>query len=218
MADLKSMKMSDKDRKLIEDAEALLGPEPTKMGFVKNMFWGNLRTDLVFPYPIPEAKETAACDQLLARLDEYLRNEHPAVQIDQEQEIPRWVIDRLFELGVMGMTIPKEFGGLGLGITSYNRVLERIGYSCGSTAVLVSAHQSIGCKAVMLFGNEEQKKRWLPHLAKDWVSAFCLSEPNVGCDAGGQETRCEKTPDGEFYVINGEKKWATSGAISGLFT
>ncbi|MGH7241940.1 MAG: acyl-CoA dehydrogenase family protein [Phycisphaerales bacterium] len=218
MADLKSMKMSDKDRKLIEDAEALLGPEPSKMGFVKNMFWGNLRTELVFPYPIPEAKETAACDQLLARLDEYLHKEHPAVQIDQEQEIPRWVIDRLFELGVMGMTIPKEFGGLGLGITSYNRVLERIGYSCGSTAVLVSAHQSIGCKAVMLFGNEEQKKRWLPHLAKDWVSAFCLSEPNVGCDAGGQETRCEKTPDGEFYVINGEKKWATSGAISGLFT
>ncbi|MBX3389097.1 MAG: acyl-CoA dehydrogenase family protein [Phycisphaeraceae bacterium] len=218
MADLKSMKMSDKDRKLIEDAEALLGPEPTKMGFVKNMFWGNLRTDLVFPYPIPEAKETAACDQLLARLDDYLHNEHPAIQIDQEQEIPRWVIDRLFELGVMGMTIPKEFGGLGLGITSYNRVLERIGYSCGSTAVLVSAHQSIGCKAVMLFGNDEQKKRWLPHLAKDWVSAFCLSEPNVGCDAGGQETRCEKTPDGEFYVLNGEKKWATSGAISGLFT
>ncbi|MBS0191301.1 MAG: acyl-CoA dehydrogenase family protein [Phycisphaerales bacterium] len=218
MADLKSMKMSDKDRKLIEDAEALLGPEPTKMGFVKNMFWGNLRTELVFPYPIPEAKETADCDQLLARLDEYLRKEHPSVQIDQEQEIPRWVIDRLFELGVMGMTIPKEFGGLGLGITSYNRVLERIGYSCGSTAVLVSAHQSIGCKAVMLFGNEEQKKKWLPHLAKDWVSAFCLSEPNVGCDAGGQETRCEKTADGEFYVINGEKKWATSGAISGLFT
>lgn len=218
MADLKSMKMSDKDRKLIEDAESLLGPEPSKMGFVKNMFWGNLRTELVFPYPIPEAKETASCDQLLARLDEYLRKEHPSVQIDQEQEIPRWVIDRLFELGVMGMTIPKEFGGLGLGITSYNRVLERIGYSCGSTAVLVSAHQSIGCKAVMLFGNEEQKKRWLPHLAKDWVSAFCLSEPNVGCDAGGQETRCEKTPDGEFYVINGEKKWATSGAISGLFT
>ena len=218
MADLKSMKMSEQDRKLIEDAEALLGPEPSKMGFVKYMFWGNLRTDLVFPYPIPEAKETAACDQLLARLDDYLDNEHPAIQIDQEQEIPRWVIDRLFELGVMGMTIPKEFGGLGLGITSYNRVLERIGYSCGSTAVLVSAHQSIGCKAVMLFGNEEQKKRWLPHLAKDWVSAFCLSEPNVGCDAGGQETRCEKTSDGEFYVLNGEKKWATSGAISSLFT
>jgi alkylation response protein AidB-like acyl-CoA dehydrogenase len=128
------------------------------------------------------------------------------------------VIDRLFEIGVLGMTIPKEHGGLGLGITSYNRVLERIGQYCGSTAVLVSAHQSIGCKAIMLFGTEEQKSRWLPRLAKDWLSAFCLSEPNVGCDAGGQETCCEKTEDGEFYIINGEKKWATSGAISAVFT
>ncbi|MFA6044598.1 MAG: acyl-CoA dehydrogenase family protein, partial [Phycisphaerales bacterium] len=154
--------------------------------------------------------------QLLAKLDEYLRTEHPAIKIDQDQEIPRWVIDRLFELGALGMTIPKDFGGLGMGITSYNRVLERIGSYCGSTAVMVSAHQSIGCKAVMLYGTEEQKKQWLPHLAKDWLSAFCLSEPNVGCDAGGQETYFVK--DGDYYVIHGEKKWATSGALSGLFT
>jgi alkylation response protein AidB-like acyl-CoA dehydrogenase len=219
MTDLKQLKgVSESDRKIIEDAEALLGPEPTSMGFTKNLFWGNLREDLVFPYPEQDARESAECDQLLARLDHYLRTEHPSTLIDQEQEIPRWVIDRLFDLGVLGMTIPKEFGGLGLGITSYNRVLERIGMSCGSTAVMVSAHQSIGCKAVMLFGNEEQKKVWLPHLAKDWLSAFCLSEPNVGCDAGGQETRCERTADGEHYIVNGEKKWATSGAISGLFT
>ena len=192
MADIKNLKgVSDKDKRLIEDAEALLGPEPTSMGFVKNLFWGNVRENLVFPYPEQEAREQAECDQLLARLDEYLRTEHPAVLIDQEQEIPRWVIDRLFALGVLGMTIPKEHGGLGLGITSYNRVLERIGASCGSTAVLVSAHQSIGCKAVMLFGSAEQKARWLPKLATEWVSAFCLSEPNVGCDAGGQETRSE---------------------------
>src|SRR4051812_42343814 len=219
MADLNQLKgVSEIDKKLIEDAEALLGPEPTSMGFVKNLFWGNLREDLVFPYPEQEARESAECDQLLARLDHYLKTEHPATLIDQEQEIPSWVIKRLFELGVLGMTIPKEHGGLGLGITSYNRVLERIGNYCGSTAVMVSAHQSIGCKAVMLFGTDEQKKQWLPRLAKDWLSAFCLSEPNVGCDAGGQETRCEKTPDGEFYIINGEKKWATSGAISGIFT
>jgi alkylation response protein AidB-like acyl-CoA dehydrogenase len=219
MADLKTLKgVSETDKKMIADAEALLGPEPTSMGFVKNLFWGNLREDLAFPYPEQEARESAECDQLLARLDHYLRTEHPTIQIDQEQEIPDWVVKRLFELGVLGMTIPKEHGGLGLGITSYNRVLERIGNECGSTAVMVSAHQSIGCKAVMLFGNEAQKKLWLPHLANDWLSAFCLSEPNVGCDAGGQETRCEKSADGEFYVINGEKKWATSGAISGLFT
>ncbi|MFN9077048.1 MAG: acyl-CoA dehydrogenase family protein, partial [bacterium] len=100
----------------------------------------------------------------------------------------------------------------------YNRVLERLGRSCGSTAVLVSAHQSIGCKAVMLFGNDEQQKRFLPLMARSTLSAFCLSEPNVGCDAGGQETRCELSADGTHYILNGEKKWATSGALSGLFT
>jgi alkylation response protein AidB-like acyl-CoA dehydrogenase len=219
MADLKNLKgISEADRKLLEQAEEWLGAEPTKMGPVKNLFWGNVKEDFYFPYPNQDAREQAECDQLLARLTDYLKQEHPAIDIDQNQEIPRWVIDRLFSLGVLGMTIPKEFGGLSMGITSYNRVLERIGMYCGSTAVLVSAHQSIGCKAVMLFGNAEQKAKWLPHLAKDWVSAFCLSEPNVGCDAGGQETNFTKTEDGEYYIINGEKKWATSGAISGLFT
>jgi len=217
MADLKNMKgISEADKKLLAEAEEWLGAEPTKMGPVKNLFWGNIKEDFYFPYPSTDAREQAECDQLLARLDDYLRNEHPSISIDQDQEIPRWVIEKLFSLGVLGMTIPKEFGGLGMGITSYNRVLERIGMYCGSTAVMVSAHQSIGCKAVMLFGNEQQKKEWLPHLAQDWLSAFCLSEPNVGCDAGGQETFFTK--DGDHYIITGEKKWATSGAISGLFT
>src|SRR5882724_8120098 len=166
MADLKTLKgVADKDRRMIEEAEVMLGPEPSSMGFVKNLFWGHLREELVFPYPRIEAEENGRCNELLARLDAYLSTEHPAIAIDQDQEIPRWVIDRLFELGVLGMTIPREYGGGGLGITSYNRVLERIGRYCGSTAVLVSAHQSIGCKAIMLFGTEEQKRRWLPGLA-----------------------------------------------------
>jgi alkylation response protein AidB-like acyl-CoA dehydrogenase len=211
--------ISEKDRKQIEQAQEMLGPDPSTMGLVKNYFWGNFREELIFPYPAgAPADETARCDQLLASLDHYLRTEHPTFEIDQKQEIPQWVIQKLFDLGVLGMTIPKEFGGGGFGITSYNRALERIGRVCGSTAVLVSAHQSIGCKAVMLFGTEEQKKRFLPRMARDTLSAFCLSEPNVGCDAGGQETRCELSPCGEYYVLNGEKKWATSGALSGLFT
>lgn len=214
--DLKNV--SEKDRKQIEQAQEMMGPDPETMGFVKNLFWGNFREELVFPYPEVPAEEAARCDQLLAELDAYLVNEHPALQIDREQEIPDWCIKRLFDLGVLGMTIPSEFGGLGLGITSYNRVLERIGRTCGSTAVLVSAHQSIGCKAVMLFGTDEQKQRFLPRLAADTLSAFCLSEPNVGCDAGGQETRCVLSDDGEHFILNGEKKWATSGALSGLFT
>lgn len=215
--DLKNV--SEKDRKQIEQAQEMLGPDPETMGLVKNYFWGNFRESVLFPYPTgASAEETARCDQLLASLDHYLRTEHPTFEIDQRQEIPQWVIQKLFDMGVLGMTIPKEFGGGGFGITSYNRALERIGRACGSTAVLVSAHQSIGCKAVMLFGTDEQKKRFLPRMARNTLSAFCLSEPNVGCDAGGQETRCEISPCGNYYVLNGEKKWATSGALSGLFT
>jgi len=221
-ADLKDMKgVSDRDKKMIADAETLLGPEPSEMGVVKNFFWGNLREELLFPYPEMDkvsADERRECDELVAKLRVYLKEEHPAVEIDQEQYIPEWVLKKLFDFGVLGMTIPKEYGGLGMGITSYNRVLEALGSRCGSTAVLVSAHQSIGCKAVMLYGTDEQKKEYLPKLAREWLSAFCLSEPQVGCDAGGQETTIELTDDGEHYIVNGEKKWATSGAIAGLFT
>ena len=119
MADLKNLKgISQADKQLLTEAEEWLGAEPTKMGPVKNFFWGVVKEDFYFPYPTQDAREQAECDQLLARLDDYLKNEHPAVAIDQEQEIPRWVVDKLFKLGVLGMTIPKEYGGLGLGITN----------------------------------------------------------------------------------------------------
>ena len=219
MADLKIMKGgAEKDRKTLEEAEALLGPEPDEMGFIKNVFWGRFEEDRVLPYPETSPDETAKCDQLLAELEDYMRNEHPSIEIDQNEEIPEWVIKRLFDMGALGCTVPVEYGGMGFGITSYNRVLEMIGKYCGSTAVVVSAHQSIGCKAIMLFGSDEQKKRWLPVVAREKLSAFCLSEPNVGCDAGGQETRCERSEDGTHFILNGEKKWSTSGALAGIFT
>ena len=219
MVGIKDLKnISDNDRKLIQDAELMLGPEPSEMGFVKNLFWGNIVEDLVIPYPEISPEERRQCDELLAKLDKYFQDEHPSIQIDRDEEIPNWVFERLFASGVMGMTIPKEYGGLGMSVSSYNRVLERIGRSCASTAVVVSAHQSIGCKAIILFGTEEQKQRWLPVMATSKLSAFCLSESNVGCDAGGQETHCEVSADGKYYILNGEKKWATSAAISGLFT
>ena len=210
--------VSARDQQMIRDTEAMLGPEPSEMGFVKNLFWGRFREDLVFPYPRESKAERDRCDALLAALEDYLKNEHPAVLIDQEEYIPEWALDRLFELGVMGMTVPEAYGGLGLGVTSYNRVLERLGRYCSSTAVVVSAHQSIGCKAIMLFGTEAQKQAYLPKVAREYLSAFCLSEPNVGSDAAGQETHCERSADGEYYLLNGEKKWSTSGALAGVFT
>jgi len=217
--DLSKLKgLSEQDRKAIKDAEEMLGPEPETMGFVKNLFWGNFREELVFPFPEIEEAETKRCDELLVELDDYLRNEHPSIEIDQKQEIPVWAVQRMQKIGVMGLIVPDKYGGGGYGITSYNRVLARIGRTCGSTAVMVSAHQSIGCGALMLFGTEEQRQKHLYNVGFKYLSAFCLSEPNVGSDAGGQETRCVKSEDGEHYILNGEKKWATSAALSGLFT
>ena len=209
--------VSKRDQQMIEDIETMMGPEPEDMGFIKNAFWGRFREDLIFPYPQESKEEREKCDALLEELEDYLENEHPRVEIDQEQYIPEWVVDRLFDLGVMGMIIPEEYGGLGLGVTSYNRVLEMIGRYCASTAVMVSAHQSIGCKALVMFGDEAQKDEYLPMVAREKLSAFCLSEPNVGSDAAGQESFSVKTEDGD-YILNGEKKWSTSAALSGLFT
>ncbi len=215
---LKLKNVSVQDRKMIADIEVMMGPEPETMGFAKNLFWGRFRNDLIFPFPLESKEERAKCNALLVVLEEYLRDEHPSIEIDQEQYIPEWVVQKLFDLGVMGMTVPEEYGGLGLGITSYNRVLAMIGAYCGSTSVMVSAHQSIGCKAIMLFGNEAQKKEYLPKVARKYLSAFCLSEPQVGSDAAGQETRCVLSEDGSHYILNGEKKWSTSGAMSGMYT
>jgi alkylation response protein AidB-like acyl-CoA dehydrogenase len=216
LADLKNVSAADK--KMIQDIEKMMGPEPSEMGFVKNSFWGRFREDLMLPYPVVSQSEEERCDALLSELKDYMENEHPRIQIDQEEEIPEWCIERLFEIGVLGMTVPEEFGGLGLGVTSYNRVLEMIGSYCGSTAVVVSARQSIGCKAIMLFGNEKQKEEYLPIVARQSLSGFCLSEPQVGSDAAGQETNCVLTEDGKHFILNGEKKWTTSGAYSALFT
>ena len=219
MSVLSKMKgVSARDQQMIQEAETMLGPEPEEMGFIKNLFWGRIREELVFPYPETSPEETAKTDALLAELEDYLDNEHPRVMIDQEQVIPEWVVQRLFDMGVMGMTVPEAFGGLGLSVASYNRVLEAIGRRCGSTAVMVSAHQSIGCKALMLFGTDDQKDRFLPMVAREKLSGFCLSEPQVGSDAAGQETHCEWNEEEQVYILNGEKKWITSGAISGLLT
>lgn len=211
------LNLSEEDRKHIEDAQELLGDEPEKCGLAKGFFWGRIREDLVFPFPRPPAEEEARGRPILEALESYLEKEHPHFQIDAEQEIPAWCLRRLFDLGVMGLVVPPEYGGGGFSFTTYCRALERVGRVCASTAVVISAHQSIGCYGLTLFGTEEQKKRHLSRVATDTLSAFCLSEPNVGSDAAGQETWCELSEDGKYYILEGEKKWATSGALAGVW-
>ncbi len=203
----------DKARDLLEAAPAA---EP---GFVKSLFFGRVKLDEILPYPVQSADDAQRTEEMIARVDEFLPAHVNADEIDVQERIPQSAIDGLAKLGVLGMTVPTQYGGGGLSSTAYCRVLERISAHCASTAVLVGAHQSIGLKALLLMGNEQQKQQYLPPLARgEMLAAFSLSEPEVGSDAAGVQTTATPSADGGFWILNGEKRYATNGALAGLIT
>ncbi|MEX2672591.1 MAG: acyl-CoA dehydrogenase family protein [Phycisphaeraceae bacterium] len=201
----------DKAKDLLETA--------SETGFVRSLFFGRLDMQKLLPYPKQDAAEAARVDALLEAVDAFMDEHVDPDRIDAEERIPDAVIRGLGELGVMGLTVPSEYGGGGFSHTAYCQVLERISRRCASTAVLVGAHQSIGLKALVLMGSEEQKRRWLPELAGGrTLAAFCLSEPEVGSDAAGVQTRATLSEDGSHWIINGEKRYATNAALAGFLT
>src|SRR5919112_3098822 len=209
-----------RDQEEMEKAKDLLEAAPgAGLGFVKSLFFGRLKLDAVMPYPKQDPDEARRTDELIEKVDAFLKAEVDADKIDVEERIPQSVIDGLGRLGVLGMTVPKEYGGGGFTHTAYCRVLERVSAHCAGTAVLVGAHQSIGMKAVILMGTEEQKRTYLPALARgEKLAAFCLSEPEVGSDAANVQTTARLSDDGEHWVINGQKKYATNAALAGMMT
>jgi alkylation response protein AidB-like acyl-CoA dehydrogenase len=207
------------DQEQMDRAKDLLEAPATEMGFVKSLFFGRLKLADVMPYPSQAPDEIARTNELIAKVEPFLKEHVDADRIDAEERIPQEVIDGLASLGVLGMTVPAEFGGGGFTHTSYCRVLERISRHCASTAVLVGAHQSIGLKALVLNGTDEQKRTFLPALASGAkLAAFCLSEPMVGSDAANVQTRAVLSDDGSHYVVTGEKKFATNAALAGMMT
>src|SRR5215210_3111488 len=209
-----------RDQEEMEKAKDLLEADPgAALGFVKSLFFGRLKLEAVMPYPKQDPDEKRRTDELIQKVEAFLKAEVDADLIDVEERIPQHVIDGLGRLGVLGMTVPKEYGGGGFTHTAYCRVLERISAHCASTAVLVGAHQSIGMKAVILMGTEEQKRQFLPALARgEKLAAFCLSEPEVGSDAANVQTTARLSDDGKSYILNGNKKFATNGALAGMMT
>jgi len=207
------------DQEQMDRAKDLLEGPPAEMGFVKSLFFGRLKLADVMPYPSQDPDEIARTNELIAKVEPFLKEYVDADRIDAEERIPQGTIDGLGRLGVLGMTVPAEFGGGGFSHTSYCRVLERISRHCASTAVLVGAHQSIGLKALVLNGTEVQKRAFLPSLARgEKLAAFCLSEPMVGSDAANVQTRAVLSDDGSHYVLTGEKKFATNAALAGMMT
>ena len=189
------------------------------MGFVKSLFFGRLKVDDVLPYPRQNADEAARTAAMIDRVEAFMKAEVDPDRIDAEERIPQSVIDGLAKMGVLGLTVPSAYGGGGFSHTAYCKVLERVSRHCASTAVLVRAHQSIGLKAILLMGTDEQKRQYLPALASgEKLAAFCLSEPEVGSDAANVQTTARLSDDGTHWVLDGEKKFATNAALAGVMT
>ncbi|HXV21947.1 MAG TPA: acyl-CoA dehydrogenase family protein [Desulfuromonadales bacterium] len=198
-------------------AEAAREAEWRRPSFLGELFMGRLRSDLIFPWPEQDPAEKAAGDAVLAKLEAFLREHVDADRIDREKEVPREVIDGLKQLGLFGIKIPREYGGLGLSQVNYNRILHLVASHCGSTALLLSVHQSIGVsQPLKMFGTDEQKQRFLPRLSAGAISAFALTEPGAGSDPSQMTTTATPTEDGSGWVINGRKLWTTNGPIAEL--
>jgi alkylation response protein AidB-like acyl-CoA dehydrogenase len=205
--------------KQMREAEDLLAAMPQKVGVAKAMFEGRFVPDWIFPYPQLPTSQRAEVEQAVAQLERFCDEHLDPVQIDREADIPREVIDGLAELGVLGMTAPTRHGGRGFSQMGYCRLLEVIGARCSSTAIFVNAHHSIGMRALLLFGTDEQKRRWLPDLVSGRkLAAFALTEPEAGSDAGNVQTSATPTADDSGYMLNGEKRYITNGALAGLLT
>jgi len=183
--------------------------------FVRELFLGRLEMDLIHPYPEPDADEQKRADEFLAKLERFLRERVDGEQIEHDARIPQDVIQGLRELGAFGIKIPREYGGLGLSQYTYCKAMSLISTVNSSVVALLSAHQSIGVPGpVKMFGTDEQKKRLLPRLAKGAISAFALTENEVGSDPARMTTTAMPTADGSAYLLNGEKLWCTNGTVA----
>ncbi|MFQ5729192.1 MAG: acyl-CoA dehydrogenase family protein [Waddliaceae bacterium] len=195
-------------------AEELLFSGKKQPGFAKQVFFGKFDAEQVLPFPHPREEQ-----EYFTKVKAFVDEKIDPVQIDREAKIPDKVIQGLAELGVLGMTIPKEYGGLGMSQHAYCRIVEILARKCGSTALFVSVHQSIGLKALLLYGSKEQKKQWLSPLAKgEKFAAFALTEPNAGSDVNAIETRAVFDPEKKVYRIDGQKQWITNGSIAQVLT
>jgi alkylation response protein AidB-like acyl-CoA dehydrogenase len=202
------------ERQAREVAEQARETQWRQPSFAKELFLGRLRLDLVHPHPSgpPEAAERG--EAFLAKLRDFCESQIDAAVIERDAQIPDKVVRRLKELGAFGMKIGTKYGGVGLSQLYYNKALALVGSVHPSLAALLSAHQSIGVpQPISMFGTEEQKRTWLPRCTQE-ISAFLLTEPDVGSDPA--RVHATATPDGDDYVLNGVKLWTTNGVIADL--
>ncbi len=204
----------DKAMELAEDAREKDWKSPS---FTAELFKGKFLWDLLHPYPVQSPEDKKIGDDYIVKIKEVCEKHIDADEIDRTGEYPQAALDALAEIGAFGMSIAKEYGGLGFTKTNYCRVLHFLGSYCANTVTWLSAHQSIGApQPLKLFGTKEQKEKWLPRMAKGEISAFALTETEVGSDPAKMATTAVLTEDGEHYILNGRKLWTTNGPAAGI--
>ncbi len=185
----------------------------------KNLLFGEILEENLFPYPAIRDRDREMLADIVTSIDRFLADKREDFrQWDREAHQPEDFIQALRDMGLFGLIIPEEFGGLELSNAAYARVLAQTSSHDSSTSLTIGAHSSIGMKGILLFGNPEQKARYLPKLATgEMIAAFCLTESAAGSDAASIRTSAKQNPDGS-WILNGEKIWITNGGIAQLYS
>src|SRR3954470_12340900 len=200
-----------------EVAEAAREKDWTSPSFVRELFEGSFRLDLVHPFPQPDPADLARAKPFMEKLERFMRERVDSDKIDRDGKIPTEIVKGLGDIGAFGIKIPTEYGGLGLSQYSYTHAVGLVTSQDGNLTALLSAAQSIGVPTPLkLFGTPAQKKKYLPRLAQGAVSAFALTENQVGSDPAALSTTATLSADGTHYILNGEKLWCTNGTIAEL--
>ncbi|MFD7434514.1 acyl-CoA dehydrogenase family protein [Streptomyces sp. NPDC059861] len=203
------------EREARQVAEAAREQDWRKPSFAKELFLGRFRLDLIHPHPLPPDEDAQRGEEFLTKLRDFCETKIDSATIERDARIPDDVIDGLKELGALGMKIDTKYGGLGLTQVYYNKALALVGSASPAVGALLSAHQSIGVpQPLKIFGTQEQKDIFLPRCARTDISAFLLTEPDVGSDPARLATTA--VPDGDDYVLDGVKLWTTNGVVADL--
>ncbi|XP_061688259.1 complex I assembly factor ACAD9, mitochondrial isoform X8 [Syngnathoides biaculeatus] len=186
--------------------------------YAKDLFLGQVKKAEVFPFPEIRIEELEEINQIVSPVEKFFNEEVDSAKIDKDARIPTETLNGLKELGLFGIQVPEQYGGLGLSNTMYARLAEIISLD-GSIAVTLAAHQAIGLKGILIAGNESQKKKYLPKLASgEHIAAFCLTEPGSGSDAASIQMRATLSDDGKHYLLNGSKIWISNGGMADIMT
>src|SRR5215469_18491246 len=210
-------KMSPAQREALELTESAREAAQAERSFAGGLFVGRFGLARIHPFPVQSSEDRDHGDEFLRRLETFLKERVDPDEIDRTGEIPQEVIEGLARLGAFGIKISPAYDGLGLSQTNYSRAAMLLGSYCGNITALLSAHQSIGVpQPLILFGTEDQKRKFLPRVAKGEISAFALTESGVGSDPANMQTHAEPTEDGKHFILNGEKLWCTNGTKAGV--